>query len=322
MSFHATRIARTGVTAVTSHDPTTTNARHGNRGGRALAIYGYLPNQRPKGTSAWQRIQSQTRCDPADARKPKRSAVPFEESDSRSLRSPARLCRRSSGNFERPLFQGNLGVVDAGKVIRSAQPTSQLPRWVDDFHLKSILNLRGGDSGGLVVRSGSADGRARAAWRFMTCRSAQPGARRGSTLALDRHPRAVSVPLLDPLQIGSRPNRPGFGALPHAQARRTARAGRTSVFHRVWPHSAWRHRASARAVARIRRLAQGQRADPHAGTVSRLGQERLPVSPIRRPIRLPTRQARGPGDERSRANTANIASESSETLRVPRPSRP
>jgi protein tyrosine phosphatase (PTP) superfamily phosphohydrolase (DUF442 family) len=44
----------------------------------------------------------------------------------------------------RPLFRGNIGIVDPGKVIRSAQPTSQLPRLVRDFHLKSILNLRGG----------------------------------------------------------------------------------------------------------------------------------------------------------------------------------
>jgi len=46
--------------------------------------------------------------------------------------------------FRRPWFQGNLGVVDQGKVIRSAQPTSQLPRWVRDFHLQAVLNLRGG----------------------------------------------------------------------------------------------------------------------------------------------------------------------------------
>jgi protein tyrosine phosphatase (PTP) superfamily phosphohydrolase (DUF442 family) len=46
--------------------------------------------------------------------------------------------------FRRPWFQGNLGVVDPGKVMRSAQPTSQLPTWVRDFQIKSILNLRGG----------------------------------------------------------------------------------------------------------------------------------------------------------------------------------
>ncbi len=46
--------------------------------------------------------------------------------------------------FRRPWFQGNLGVVDAGRVIRSAQPTSQLPEWIRDHRLRSILNLRGG----------------------------------------------------------------------------------------------------------------------------------------------------------------------------------
>jgi protein tyrosine phosphatase (PTP) superfamily phosphohydrolase (DUF442 family) len=46
--------------------------------------------------------------------------------------------------FRRPWFQGNLGVVDAGRVIRSAQPTSQLPEWIRDYRLRSILNLRGG----------------------------------------------------------------------------------------------------------------------------------------------------------------------------------
>jgi hypothetical protein len=46
--------------------------------------------------------------------------------------------------FRRPWFYGNLGVVDPGRVIRSAQPTTQLDRWARDFQLHSILNLRGG----------------------------------------------------------------------------------------------------------------------------------------------------------------------------------
>jgi protein tyrosine phosphatase (PTP) superfamily phosphohydrolase (DUF442 family) len=48
--------------------------------------------------------------------------------------------------FRRPWFYANLGVVDAGRVIRSAQPTTQLAHWIRDYHLHSILNLRGGDS--------------------------------------------------------------------------------------------------------------------------------------------------------------------------------
>jgi protein tyrosine phosphatase (PTP) superfamily phosphohydrolase (DUF442 family) len=47
--------------------------------------------------------------------------------------------------FRRPWFEGNLAVVDEGRVIRSAQPTSQLPRLVAEYGLRSILNLRGGN---------------------------------------------------------------------------------------------------------------------------------------------------------------------------------
>jgi hypothetical protein len=47
--------------------------------------------------------------------------------------------------FRRPWFQGNFGVVDPGRVLRSAQPTSQLSSWMRDYRIKSILNLRGGN---------------------------------------------------------------------------------------------------------------------------------------------------------------------------------
>ncbi|HKI16923.1 MAG TPA: tyrosine-protein phosphatase [Isosphaeraceae bacterium] len=46
--------------------------------------------------------------------------------------------------FRRPWFEGNLAVLDPGRVIRSAQPTRQLRRWIDGFQLRAILNLRGG----------------------------------------------------------------------------------------------------------------------------------------------------------------------------------
>lgn len=48
--------------------------------------------------------------------------------------------------FRRPWFQGNLGIVEVGRVIRSAQPTSQLPGWIREYGLRSILNLRGGST--------------------------------------------------------------------------------------------------------------------------------------------------------------------------------
>jgi protein tyrosine/serine phosphatase len=56
------------------------------------------------------------------------------------LLSTALLC----WEFRRPWFQGNLGILDPGHVIRSAQPTTQLARWVHDYQIHSILNLRGG----------------------------------------------------------------------------------------------------------------------------------------------------------------------------------
>ena len=55
-----------------------------------------------------------------------------------------------------------------GKVIRSAQPTPQLAHLVRDYHIKSILNLRGGGPADWWYERGSADGTRDAAWRFTT----------------------------------------------------------------------------------------------------------------------------------------------------------
>jgi protein tyrosine phosphatase (PTP) superfamily phosphohydrolase (DUF442 family) len=52
-----------------------------------------------------------------------------------------------SWTFRRPWFEGNLGVVDSGLVIRSAQPTTQLSDWARRYRLKSVVNLRGGGAG-------------------------------------------------------------------------------------------------------------------------------------------------------------------------------
>jgi protein tyrosine phosphatase (PTP) superfamily phosphohydrolase (DUF442 family) len=46
--------------------------------------------------------------------------------------------------FYRPLFLGNLGVVDEGKVYRSAQPFRGLPVLIQERGLGSVVNLRGG----------------------------------------------------------------------------------------------------------------------------------------------------------------------------------
>jgi hypothetical protein len=49
-----------------------------------------------------------------------------------------------AGLLLRPWLDGNVGVVDPGRVIRSAQPTTGLDKLIKDHHLASILNLRGG----------------------------------------------------------------------------------------------------------------------------------------------------------------------------------
>jgi hypothetical protein len=46
--------------------------------------------------------------------------------------------------FHRPLFEGNFGVVDAGRVYRSAQPGGYFDRVIRERRLASVLNLRGG----------------------------------------------------------------------------------------------------------------------------------------------------------------------------------
>lgn len=46
--------------------------------------------------------------------------------------------------FRKPWFQGNFGVVDRGRVFRSAQPAGTLAGLIRRQHLASVLNLRGG----------------------------------------------------------------------------------------------------------------------------------------------------------------------------------
>jgi protein tyrosine/serine phosphatase len=53
------------------------------------------------------------------------------------LAAPAALLSRS-------WWGSNLGVVDPGRVFRAAQPTTRLAQFIDEYHLATILNLRGG----------------------------------------------------------------------------------------------------------------------------------------------------------------------------------
>jgi hypothetical protein len=46
--------------------------------------------------------------------------------------------------FGNPWFSGNFGVVEAQRVYRSAQPEGDLRQLITQYHLASVLNLRGG----------------------------------------------------------------------------------------------------------------------------------------------------------------------------------
>jgi protein tyrosine phosphatase (PTP) superfamily phosphohydrolase (DUF442 family) len=46
--------------------------------------------------------------------------------------------------FRNPWFHGNFGVVDGGRVFRSAQPLDGLPGLIAEKRIKTVLNLRGG----------------------------------------------------------------------------------------------------------------------------------------------------------------------------------
>ena len=50
-----------------------------------------------------------------------------------------------AGVFHRPLFFGNLGVVDPGRVYRSAQPGRAWESTIRALGLRAVINLRGGN---------------------------------------------------------------------------------------------------------------------------------------------------------------------------------
>ncbi len=104
--------------------------------------------------------------------------------------------------FRRPLFQGNLAIVDPGRVIRSAQPTSQLAQWVTDFHLKSILNLRGGSPADwwyeAEVRTAQESGLS--FYDLPLERNTPPWSARAAEI--DRRLAAMPISSVDPLQVG------------------------------------------------------------------------------------------------------------------------
>ncbi|WP_435020170.1 tyrosine-protein phosphatase [Tundrisphaera sp. TA3] len=63
-----------------------------------------------------------------------------------------------SAYFHRPLFRGNVGIVDPGRVVRSAQPTGdRLADLTKDHGLATVLNLRGGSDSDAWYKAEVAD---------------------------------------------------------------------------------------------------------------------------------------------------------------------
>ena len=134
-----------------------------------------------------------------------------------------------------------------GRVIRSAQPTSQLPGWIRDYRLRSILNLRGGSSADWWYEA-EVEGRRPTAWRSTTSPSARPAARRArELLILIDTLEILPLSAADPLQERGRPHRARLGPVPDGPARRAARAGRASLLARIRPCPPGRAGAPARA---------------------------------------------------------------------------
>jgi len=63
-------------------------------------------------------------------------------------RMTARVCLIAALAFGvyllKPFYSQNIGIVDPGRVIRSAQPTSRVDDMIREYKLASILSLRGG----------------------------------------------------------------------------------------------------------------------------------------------------------------------------------
>lgn len=103
-------------------------------------------------------------------------------------------------------------------------------------------------------------------------------ARSSRSLATHRCFSTMSIPASHPLQVGVGPNRPGLRALPDGRPRARPPAGPGFIRNRLWACSSLRNPAASRANQRISSMARGERADPLARTVSRLGRPRLPLS--------------------------------------------
>ncbi len=179
--------------------------------------------------------------------------------------------------FRRPWFEGNLAVVDPDRVIRSAQPTRQLGRWIDDFHLRSILNLRGGSRADWWYDTEVAVAEARGVAFYDLPLSATRRPTRRELLFLIDVLERCPYPLLIHCKSGA--DRTGLASALYLMVKRNQPPdlAENAFALEFRPRPVPRHRASARAASRIRRLAAGSPAGSFTKVAPRLGQDRVPI---------------------------------------------
>ncbi len=195
--------------------------------------------------------------------------------------------------FRRPWFEGNLGVVDAGRVIRSAQPTSQLPRLIEELQSQVDPQLAGGNPADSWYDAEVRTAQTRDLAFYDLPLSATRRPTRRELLNLIDILRRCPYPLLIHCKSGA--DRTGLASAIYLMTaqRGTTRTGRSELFRSslaTFPLGGTR--TSARTAERIRRLAQGQSAPAHGPTDFATGSRTTtdPATP-RRPTALADRPA-------------------------------
>ena len=178
--------------------------------------------------------------------------------------------------FRNPWFRGNFGVVEVGRVYRSAQPLDGLPRLIAEKRIKTVLNLRGGsDADPWYSAEVAATQRLGVNFYDLPLKATVRPSRTQLLTVLDLLDRC-QYPLLIHCKSGS--DRTGLvsglylmsrtGEDPQRRERRVLSVLRT----RPTP----RHPTPPRTLPRIRRLAQISEVGPHSPKASRLGGLRIP----------------------------------------------
>jgi protein tyrosine phosphatase (PTP) superfamily phosphohydrolase (DUF442 family) len=188
----------------------------------------------------------------------------------------------------RPLLRGNFGVVDPGRVYRSAQPRADLRRTAASHHLASILNLRGGSRADpwYAAEVDAARDLGIAFYDLPLGATRRPS-RRELLLLLDLFDRC-RYPLLIHCKSGS--DRTGLASALYLMARRGVAPERAldafSIGYGHFPIGG--PQRLHEPVPRVRRLAEGPRPGPLPCPAAVLGRTRLSR-------RRPRHRRRAPG---------------------------